>query len=301
MLHAACVRQRKTERQYEKPLVTDRIRTNSDSIAARIQGVLLRGFKIRESDPTLRDTILALARRYDFEEGHSLQDERLALRIFDETARVGLHRLGRRPDHGQVDSLQVGQEGQEFVILSGSTTQLPPQRDTSEESQPGNKEMLRSAQHDSTAIACSPRDILSSAAILHDIGYVDGYEQHHKTTFRLIMAEPIPGLLPHDQTLIAHVARYHRAGTPDPVKHPAFAALPVSDRKLVEQLGAMMRFADGLDRGHSDAIQDLRCQLDGNRLIITLVPGTNDESERSAGQKKARWFESVYGVSVTIR
>ena len=50
---------------------------------------------MRESDPTLRDTILALARRYDFEEGHSLQDERLALRLFDETARVGLHRLGR--------------------------------------------------------------------------------------------------------------------------------------------------------------------------------------------------------------
>ena len=208
---------------------------------------------MRESDPTLRDTILTLARRFEFEEGHSLQDERLALCLFDETARVGLHRLGQNPE-------------QDIAVAS-----------------------------------CSPRDILSSAAILHDIGYVDGYEQHHKTTFRLIMADPIPGLSPHDQTLIAHVARYHRAGTPDPVKHPAFAALPVADRKLVEQLGAMMRFADGLDRGHSDAIQDLRCELDGNRLIITLVPGTDDESERSAGQKKARWFESVYGVRVILK
>ena len=36
----------------------------------------------------LREVILALARRYDFEEGHSLQDERLALRLFDETARL---------------------------------------------------------------------------------------------------------------------------------------------------------------------------------------------------------------------
>ena len=41
----------------------------------------------------LRDAILALARRYDFEEGHSLQDERLAMRLFDETARLGLHDL----------------------------------------------------------------------------------------------------------------------------------------------------------------------------------------------------------------
>ena len=125
------------------------------------------------------------------------------------------------------------------------------------------------------------RDILSSAAILHDIGYVDGYEQHHKTTFRLIMAEPIPGLLPHDQTLIAHVARYHRAGTPDPVKHPAFAALPVADRKLVEQLGAMMRFADGLDRGHSDAIAGSALRTGRQSADRHPVPGTDDESERS--------------------
>ena len=259
----------------------------------------------------LRNTIISLARRYDFEEGHSLQDERLALRLFDETARVGLHRLGTHPDLGQINNLQADREGQESVILSGSITPLPPRRDTSEESQPGNKEMLRShsaslrgqvsAQHDISVASCSPRDILSCAAILHDIGYVEGYEQHHKTAFRLIMAKPIPGLSPHDQTLIAHVARYHRAGLPDPVKHPAFAALPVSDRKLVEQLGAMMRFADGLDRGHSNAVQDLRCDLDGNRLIITLVPGTDDESERSAGQKKARWFESVFGVRVTLK
>jgi exopolyphosphatase/guanosine-5'-triphosphate,3'-diphosphate pyrophosphatase len=204
------------------------------------------------SHPTLRDTILTLARRYEFEEGHSLQDERLALCLFDETARVGLHRLGRPPEH------------------------------------------------DTTIASCSPRDILSAAAILHDIGYVDGYEQHHKTTFRLIMAEPIPGLLPHDQTLIAHVARYHRGGTPDPVKHPAFAALPTTDRALVEQLGAMIRFADGLDRSHANAVADLRCALDGNRLIVTLLPGLDNEAERWAGQKKARWFESVFGVRVIL-
>ena len=168
-------------------------------------------------------------------------------------------------------------------------------------SPPDNDEMLRAAQHDTPSRSCSPRDILSSAAILHDIGYVDGYEQHHKTAFRLIMAEPIPGLSPHDQTLIAHVARYHRGGTPDPVKHPAFAALPTADRSLVEQLGAIIRFADGLDRSHANAVADLRCALDGNRLIVTLLPGLDNEAERWAGQKKARWFETVFGVSVVLR
>ncbi len=208
----------------------------------------------------LRDTILTLARRYDFEEDHSLQDERLALRLFDELAQVGLG------------------------LHSPSPNPLP-----------------RCDGGEDQEVEISPRDLLSAAAILHDIGYVEGYDQHHKTAFRLILAEPIPGLAPREQTLVAHVARYHRGGTPDPSKHPAFAALPLEDRALVEQLGAILRFADGLDRSHTDAVQDLRCDFDGHRLILTLLPGAGDEAERGAGQKKARWFEAVYGVQVVLK
>jgi exopolyphosphatase/guanosine-5'-triphosphate,3'-diphosphate pyrophosphatase len=204
----------------------------------------------------LYDAILALARRYDFEEGHSRQDERLALRLFDEMARLGLHTLGA----AQFPSVPAPQN------------------------------------HVLTA-----REILSLAALLHDIGYVEGYENHHKTAFRLIMAAVIPGLSPRDQALIAHVARYHRGSLPDPAKQTAFAALSQEDRRLVEQLGAILRFADGLDRGHTNAVQDLHCELDGERLIVTLLPGIGDEAEHWAGAKKARWFEGVYTVNVILR
>ncbi len=129
----------------------------------------------------------------------------------------------------------------------------------------------------------------------------EGYEQHHKTAFRLILAEPIPGLTPAEQALVAHIARYHRGSIPDPAKHEAFAGLAPEDQRLVCQLGAILRFADGLDRTHTDAVQDLRCELDGDRLIVTLLPGAGDEAERWAGQKKARWFEAVFGVRVELR
>lgn len=196
---------------------------------------------------TLRETILALARRYDFEEGHSLQDERLALRLFDETARLGLHDLHSAP--GQI----------------------------------------------------SPRDILSYAALLHDIGYIEGYEAHHKTAFRLIVGEPIGGLAESERLLIAHVARYHRGATPDGASQPAFAALSAAEQHLVARLGALLRFADGLDRSHTNAVQELTCDLVADLLIVTLLPGTGDAEERWAGQKKARWFESIFAVKVALR
>jgi len=215
---------------------------------------------VYEFKQTLRDIVLTLARHYDFEEGHSLQDERLALRLFDETARLRLHELALTPRPSPPNS--------------GARVQ-------------GER--------------IAPRDILSFAALLHDIGYIEGYEEHHKTAFRLIMAEPIPGFLPHDRELIAHIARYHRGGLPDLSKHTAFAALTLEDRRLVEQLGAILRFADGLDRSHTNAVQDLRCELDGERLVVTLLPGVGDEAERWAGQKKARWFENVFGVGMMLK
>jgi exopolyphosphatase/guanosine-5'-triphosphate,3'-diphosphate pyrophosphatase len=152
-----------------------------------------------------------------------------------------------------------------------------------------------------TDLDTSPRDILSCAAILHDIGYVEGYEQHHKTAFKLIMAEAIPGISPRAQALIAHVARYHRGSLPNPVTHEPFAALAQGDQKLVTQLGAILRFADGLDRTHTDAVNELRCEVDGDQLLVTLLPGTGDDAERWAGQKKARWFEAEFQMQVVLR
>jgi len=197
----------------------------------------------------LRDAVLELARRYNFEEGHALQDERLALRLFDETARLGLHNL-----HTQTLDLEL-----------------------------------------------TPRQLLSCAALLHDIGYWYGYEGHHKRAFKMIMAEPLAGLSPRGQALVAHVARYHRGSTPDPSRHEQFAALSAEDQQLVTRLGAILRLADGLDRTHTNAVQDLRCELEAGRLVITLLPGMADELEREAGQKKARWFEAVFGVEVVLK
>ncbi|MGE5601845.1 MAG: HD domain-containing protein [Nitrososphaerales archaeon] len=199
----------------------------------------------------MRDAVLAFAKRFDFEEAHSLQDERLALRLFDETARLGLHRMDEVP----LDSDK----------------------------------------------SLAPREILSYAALLHDIGYVEGYENHHKTSFKRITGEKISGLSKHDRLLVALVARYHRGATPDADKHEGYATLSPEEQRMVARLGAILRFADGLDRSHTDAVQDIRLSLDGNRLTVTLVPGTNDEAERWAGQKKAHWFESQFRVRVELR
>jgi len=189
-------------------------------------------------DETARQQVLALARQYDFEEGHSFQDAKLASLLFEQTYDL----------HGLTD---------EYA------------------------------------------DLLELAAILHDIGYWHDYWNHHKHAFRMIMAAELPALTAREKLIVANVARYHRSARPK-LKHQGFAALNLDDREVVLKLGSILRLADGLDRTHICAVQDLWVEWLGNTIIIWLYPPTGNEIEQWAGQKKSRFFQEVFGVTVRV-
>lgn len=144
------------------------------------------------------------------------------------------------------------------------------------------------------------RDLLHYAAILHDIGYWYDYEDHHKYAFRMIMEAHLPAFTDREKLIVANVARYHRSARPK-IKHRGFAALDSDDRESVTRLAAMLRFADGLDRGHNSAVRDLDCQVYGDTVIFTLYPPEGNDLERWAGRKKSRFWAEVFGVAVMIR
>ena len=143
-------------------------------------------------------------------------------------------------------------------------------------------------------------ELLEYAALLHDIGYFYGYEAHHKHACRMIMAADIPGLDEREKAIVANVARYHRGARPS-LEHASFAALPPEDREVVTRLGAILRLADGLDRSHTDAVHGLECEIIGSHVIFILHPRQGNEVERWAGQKKSRFFEEVFDVTVELR
>ena len=144
------------------------------------------------------------------------------------------------------------------------------------------------------------RDLLYCAGLLHDIGYVEGYWGHHKTAYRLILNADLPGLTEREQLIVANVARYHRGSKPK-LKHKGFAALDSDDREAVMMLGAILRLADGLDRSHTDAVQDIEAWLEGDRLFLLVDCPFGCSSEVWAGEKKGRFFGELFGVDVVVR
>ena len=123
-------------------------------------------------------------------------------------------------------------------------------------------------------LGCTPADrlTLADAALLHDVGYHVNYAKHHKHSYHLIVHADLLGVSPEEQVVIANVARYHR-GTPPKRRHEGFAVLDAAGRARVRRLAALLRVADGLDRGHVSAVERVHVRrADDGALEISATP-----------------------------
>ena len=115
------------------------------------------------------------------------------------------------------------------------------------------------------------RALLEYAALLHDVGQLVSYRGHHKHSAQLILNADRLGFNAHDRVLVALISRYHRKAGPSK-KHEAFAALPGEDQGVVRRVSALLRMADGLDRGHTGTVETIRTRLMSDKLIVTVAP-----------------------------
>lgn len=128
-------------------------------------------------------------------------------------------------------------------------------------------------------LGADDRSILADAALTHDIGYHINYDRHHKHSYHLILHADLLGVTPEEQVLIANVARYHRGSRPKR-KHRNYGELDKSLRYRVRALAALLRVADGFDRGHVGAVEALKVRWLDRALRITPSPARKDAPMR---------------------
>jgi exopolyphosphatase/pppGpp-phosphohydrolase len=141
---------------------------------------------------------------------------------------------------------------------------------------------------------------LQFAALLHDIGWIEGRQGHHKATLRLIMEDPGLPFEPRERAMVGLIARYHRKGLPKD-GHPYFCDLSPADQRRVRVLAGILRVADGLDDGHSGAILDVACQVSREETAIECHAAGPAGDEIAAAQEKADLLESVFGQRCVVR
>ncbi|MEX2325860.1 MAG: HD domain-containing protein, partial [Gemmatimonadaceae bacterium] len=148
----------------------------------------------------------------------------------------------------------------------------------------------------------SERALLSDAALLHDIGYHINYEDHHKHSYHLISHAELLGMSPVEQVIVANVARYHRGPRPKK-KHRNYSGLDKQSRQVVKRLSAILRVADGFDRGHSAAVERIEAEWTDDSLVLRAVPSTKGgdmQLELWGAERKCRLLEKLSGVPATL-
>ena len=153
-------------------------------------------------------------------------------------------------------------------------------------------------------LGCIPDDrkLLSDAALLHDIGYHISYDKHNKHSYHLIEHAELLGVTPIEQIVIANVARYHRGAEPKK-KHRNYGGLERPVRQTIKRLSAILRVADGFDRGHASAVAEIKVRWVERALRITAVPSHHVYNLRLdlwGASRKSNLLSEVAGVPVEI-
>ncbi|MDY6938904.1 MAG: Ppx/GppA phosphatase family protein [Cyanobacteriota bacterium] len=122
------------------------------------------------------------------------------------------------------------------------------------------------------------RQLLWSAAVLHNCGLYISHSAHHKHSYYLIRHSELLGYTETEVELIANLARYHRKSLPKK-KHEPYHNLTKTQQQIVEELSALMRLAVALDRRQIGAIADVGCQYFATKQELHLILDPTDPDD----------------------
>jgi exopolyphosphatase/guanosine-5'-triphosphate,3'-diphosphate pyrophosphatase len=143
------------------------------------------------------------------------------------------------------------------------------------------------------------RELIESAALVANVGYLINFEGHHKHSYHLILNSELAGFEQRHLQLLANVARYHR-GSPPKQKHDHFRELANEDQRRVLSNAAILRLALALDRTHQQNVSDVRARLRDDEVRIEILAQGDAEVDLWAAERKVELFEKVFGRKVVF-
>ena len=143
------------------------------------------------------------------------------------------------------------------------------------------------------------RSLLETAAMLQDVGYLINYEDHHKHSYHLILNSDLPGFRPQELQLMANLARYHRGAEPKR-KHRNFTQLSPEEQRRVRQLTSLLRVAGGLDRSHTQQVEDVTVEVEATCIKLWVHAASEPELDLWGARRRSEMFEEVFKLPLQI-
>ncbi len=137
------------------------------------------------------------------------------------------------------------------------------------------------------------RELIESAALIANVGYLINFEGHHKHSYHLIVNSELTGFERRQLQILANVARYHR-GTRPKQRHENFSELSPEDQKRVSTLAAILRLALALDRTNQQHVDEVRARVSDDVVRIVVQSQGDTEVDLWAAERKVDLFEKVF-------
>jgi exopolyphosphatase/guanosine-5'-triphosphate,3'-diphosphate pyrophosphatase len=143
-------------------------------------------------------------------------------------------------------------------------------------------------------LPATDRELLRSAALLHDIGHHIAGKSHHRHGQYLLNHIRMYGYTAPEVALMANIVRYHSRSKPK-ASHPEYAALSVADRHRVKVMAGVLQIADALDRSHNQPVVELDVRIEPKAVTVTATCTEGGELERWSVNQRAELLGSALG------
>ena len=143
------------------------------------------------------------------------------------------------------------------------------------------------------------RLLLRVAAILHDCGKYISFANAATSAYDIIMASEIMGLTHAEREIVANVVLYNT--------HPLAAYEEVANRLdhdsylTVAKLSAILRVSNAMDRSHRQKFKNVKAQVRGKELVITIETEEDIALEKALFDAKTAYFERIFSIKPVIK
>lgn len=143
------------------------------------------------------------------------------------------------------------------------------------------------------------RLLLSVAAILHDCGKYISFLNSPQCAYDIIMASEIIGLSHMEREIVANTVLYNT--------HPLASYQEVADKLdhdsylVVAKLSAILRVSNAMDRSHRQKFKNVKVQLKGKELVITIETTEDIALEKTLFDAKTAYFESIFSIKPVMK
>ena len=150
-------------------------------------------------------------------------------------------------------------------------------------------------------IPINPYKILKTAAMLHDIGILISYFDHHKHSSYMIANSKINGLTHKQQLMSAYVAALHRKNEFKIDLKLYQDLITKQDLEIIDKLSVLLRISESLDRCLTGNIEMINCTIEASSVTITVDAKADPLLETSAAMDCSSSFEKIYNKKLIIK